>query len=673
MSDTAAPTTVCADAPADPPGDFRLLHRVRRWGYLLLVMQLAGLLAWSAILYSHFSVTWDFAAFSQPWYLIAHGNLDPYSSLEGLPFWQGRAEFIFWILAPLFWLGRSAIVLPWLQDASIVAAEAIAFTWICEVARRHCKEQDAAWLSGLGLLLLLANPWTWWAISFDIHEETLTMFFVAFLAWDLYQARKRRAWVWLAAVLVCGVPSATYAVGVGVGGALAYRRIRPTAAAIAAVGVAYALLMVTLHGEEGFPLAANYGYLAGWTGRAPVNMSLADLVTGMARHPSIAVAALWGNRADIIANLAPGGLLGIGAPAIMPLSIIVLLSTELLDPGGYFWSAPLFQSIPIYVLLPVGTVTVLAWLLRRRRRASLALAGILAAQAFGWAAVWGPRAVDQWLKVSSPEASTLATVLASIPPSAEVFASNGIVGRFSGRSHVQAIGPGNLGLLDRDTWFVIAPTSGIETLTPMASMAMIGALAGPLHATLVTHANGVWVFRLVPRPELGQVILPNGSAALPAWAAAGAAGLPVLAGQVSGWHMAATGAKGYVSDGVEWQEPAGRYRAVVTLSASGPVNVEVWDDTNNTLLARRTIPKTTGIQQVALPLVAPHAPSARAYAGWGPFRADFALPPPGQRLEVRVWSPGGETVNVYSAGLTRTALPAAPARAGSVDWRRPPG
>jgi hypothetical protein len=42
---------------------------------------------------------------------------------------------------------------------------------------------------------------------------------------------------------------------------------------------------------------------------------------------------------------------------------------------------------------------------------------------------------------------------------------------------------------------------------------------------------------------------------------------------------------------------------------------------------------------------------ATVFGGWGPFRADFVPPPPGERLEVRVWSPGGQTVNVYSAEL----------------------
>jgi hypothetical protein len=107
-----------------------------------------------------------------------------------------------------------------------------------------------------------------------------------------------------------------------------------------------------------------------------------------------------------------------------------------------------------------------------------------------------------------------------------------------------------------------------------------------------------------------------------------------------------------VSDGIQWLVQPGPYRAEVTISAAGPVNVEVWDDTDDTLLARLAVPQTTGIQQIVLPVTASDGPDATVYTGWGPFRASFLLPPPGQRLEVRVWSPGGEAVNVYSAELT---------------------
>lgn len=656
MSDVATAVTTHQDEEKPPPGGgYRLLRRVQRFGYLILGIQLAGFLAWSAILFGNFSVTTDFATYDQPWYLIAHGNLDPFDTILHYPFWQNDGEFMPWVLAPFYWVTRSSVMLPWLQDASIVGAEAVALTWLCDVARRRCGDRDAAWLAGVGLLLLVANPWTWWAVSFDVHEEVLVVGFAALLAWDVSRGR-RRAWFWVAPVLAGGAPSATYVVGIGLCGVLAGRRTRRTGAAMALMGAGYSLLLVAVHADLGVPLARHYGYLATSAGYSPPGIGLGGLVKGIIAHPSTLVSALWDKRADIFANLAPAGLLGLGAPVLLPLMLVVLLANTL--SPGYQFAEPLFQSIPIYVLLPAGTIAVLCWLLPRHRRATFVLAGVIAAQAVGWAAVWVPPMAGEWLRIPSSTAATLSDVAARIPASAEVIASQGEVGRFAGRREVHPLfSPGKLPVHGQ-AWIIVTPTTGIQTLTVATSMALIGELAGPLHATLVVHDNDVWAFRWTPPSGSGQLTVPDGSSPLPAWAAAGAAGRPVLAGQEDGWHMAATGAKGYVADGVSWQEPAGRYLAEVTLAAGGPVNVEVWDDSTDTLLARRSIPGTDGREQVVLPAGVPPAPGAARYPGWGPFRADFTLPPPGQRIEIRVWSPGGSAVNVYSAFLA----PAAPGR-----------
>ncbi|HVT71270.1 MAG TPA: DUF2079 domain-containing protein [Trebonia sp.] len=620
-------------AGAAPHGG-RLLGRVRRAGYVLLGLQLAGFLAWSVFEYQRFSLTADYSQYNQAWFLVAHGNLDPYGTVGGIRFWQNDAEFMPWLLAPLYWVFRSGLVLPWVQDLSVVGAELVAFAWLCDLARRRCAEREAAWLAGLGLLLLVASPWLWWTVSFDVHEEPLVIVFAVLMARDLSQGR-RRAWVWAVPVLLGGAPTTTYVLGIGLGGVLAGPRTRPLGARLAAAGFGYSLFLGAVHGN-GAAAGAIHSYLS--------------LASG---HPFRLVQVLWDGRADIVANLAPGGLLGIGMPVILPLALAVIVPDTL---SGSHFGEPLFQNVPLYVLVPVGTVAVLAWLLaryRRHRRAVFALAGLLAAQAVGWAVVWGPQTPGEWVRVSGAEAATLASVQARIPASAEVIASQGVLGRFSGRTSAYPLfSVGQAIPLQPGTWFVITPDSGIESVTPAVSMALVGELAGPLHATLVTHANGVWAFRLNPPPGLRVLRPPGDSAPLAAWTAGATAGRPVLSGPVSGWHLAATGSRGYVADGLEWLENPGRYTAEVTLSAAGTVNVEAWDDTTGTLLARRTVSATGGIRQVGLPVTAPDAGNAGVFSGLGPFHADFDAPPPGQRIEVRVWTPGGAAVNVYSAMLT---------------------
>ena len=123
------------------------------------------------------------------------------------------------------------------------------------------------------------------------------------------------------------------------------------------------------------------------------------------------------------------------------------------------------------------------------------------------------------------------------------------------------------------------------------------------------------------------------------------------AGSPSTWHVTSNGKQGYVADRLEWARLTGMFEARVTLSSDGPANVEVWDNTGNVLLARDSLPSTDGKQTVTLPVNATRDYRKPLYSGWGPFRAKFGGGPKGERLEVRVWTPGGDTVSVYSAQL----------------------
>jgi hypothetical protein len=632
--------------PAGPTGPTGPLRRVRRIGYVVLGLQLAGFLAWSTLLYRRFALTLDFATYHQAWFLIAHGNLDPYSTMLGCAFWQGHCEFLLWLLAPLYWIWPHAVLLLWLQDVAAVAAEAVAFTWLCELAQRYRPGRDAAWLAGAGLVLLAANPWTWQALTWDFHMEPLAILFAALLARDLAN-RRRRAWVWVAPLLACGDVAGTYLAALGLGAVLAGRRLRLRGSAMACLGVGATLLITLVHGNKASSLQT-YDYLAA-TGPLGPPLGVAALVKGIASHPLGVLRVLWGKRLDLWANAAPSGLLGVGFVWLLPIAVVVLLANNLF--AGWLFAAPSFQSLPLYVLVPVGTIAVLGRLASRHRRAALLLTGLIVAQALAWTAAWAPRIPGEWERVPAATAATLASIEARIPASAEVAVSQGVVGRFSGHSTVRPLyGPGKLAARG-ETWFIITPLAGVETMSTASAMALTEELAGPLHATLVAHVNGVWAFRWNPSPGVHTITVPGDSAPLAAWTAVGAAGRAVMAGPVAHWHAASAGGQGYIADGLAWQQPPGQYQASVSLSATGPVDVEVWNDTGDALLARRSIPATSGIQSVTIPVDATTAYRPTVNSGWGPFRTVRLSPPPGQRLEVRVWSPGRETVNVYSAGL----------------------
>lgn len=634
-------------ASAESAGPVR---RMRKIGYVVLGLELTGFLLWSNVLYSHFALTSDFSVYHEAWFKIAHGNLDPYLTSVKFPYWRSHCEFVMWPIALLYWVWPHGVTLLWLQDICLIGAQAVAFTWICETAQRCRPGRDAAWLAGAGLVLLAADPWLWWTLSFDFHAEIIAILFAILLARDLSNGR-RRAWVWVVPLLACGDVAGTYMAGVGLGEALAGRSSRLRGGIVMCLGLGLTLVISLAHANLGSQLDS-YAYLAA-NGHTTSPPSVTALLAGIATHPLTVAQVLWSKRIDIWANLAPGGFLGIGELAILPAVVVVLLANDL-HPGVIF-AGPLFQSALIYILLPVGTATVLGWVARRHRRTALLLAGLIAAQTLGWAWVWGSRTVSQWLRVPTPAAATLAALEARIPHSARIVVSQGVAGRFSDRASVHVLAWTAPVPIHGETWFVIAPAAGIEIQNMESAEALIWELSERVHATLITHANNVWAFRWRPPAGVHELDPPQNSVILPAWASPatpGEAGRPVLDGPIRGWHMTSTGGRGYVADGISWWVPPGHYRAAVTMSATGPVNVEVWDDNrDHALIARRSIPATRGIQSISLPVYVVTAYIVKVYTGWGPFAADFTSPPPGQHLEVRVWSPGGARVNVYGAKL----------------------
>ncbi len=492
---------------------------VRRIAYVVLSLKLAAFASWSVVLFRHFSLTPDFAQYQQAWYLIAHGDLNPYDTVGNFAFWQNHAEFIMWPLALLYWVFPNGVVLLWLQDIGVVGAELVAFTWLCEIALRYRSGRDARWLAGAGLVLLAVNPWSWWAVSFDFHAECLAVLFIALLSWDLANGR-RRAWVWAAAVLACGDVAGTYVLGLGLGLLITSRDSWRRGALLAGLGAGALLLITTIHGNEGSGHGLQaYAYLAPGYNHS---LGLIGLVMGIATHPFAVLAKLWTKRLDLWANLASSGFLGLAYLPLLPLMMVVVVSNSLF--AGDLFSEPLFQSLPVYVLMPVATVGALGWLTRRHRRVGLLAAAVVVAQAIGWSAVWAPQTPAQWLRVPGPTAATLAAVEARIPASAAVFASQGVVGRFATRYDVRPLN-GHLPIRPGQDWFVFTPWAGIETQTTAGAMAFAAELAGHLHATLVTDANDVWAFRWSPPPGMRRLTVTRATSQLPAWTAPGAAGV----------------------------------------------------------------------------------------------------------------------------------------------------
>jgi hypothetical protein len=623
----------------------------RRIGYGVLGLQFVGLALFSLVIYQRFALTHDYASYNQAWYLIAHGDLNPFSTALGFPFWRNNGEFLMWPLALIGVPFGNGVVLLWIQDAAIVGAEAVALAWVCDLVRRPTwNKQFPPWLAvSTALVLLVANPWVYWAVAFDFHMEPLAALFIVLAARDLERRRFKRAAVWVVLTLLCGDLAAALVAGLGLGAVVAGRPWRRAGLVLIVVGTAWVGVLAVL-GMKGGNLSGAYGYLAAQGTVVPSHVGLWSLVTGVLLHPFRVVHVLWVKRVNIVSNLAPSGLLGIFSPWGFGVAAVLVLANNLV--AGLNFSSVSFQYLPMYALMVVGTVMVLGWFARRARRGAVVavtLAVVLAADTLGWAAVWVPKTAGHWILTSPAAVAVLGRIDHQIPAGAEVIASQGIAGRFSSRRWIYDIrGPRTVPVNTSTVWVIVAPRQGIEPATVQEEDALLAEIAGTSGAQLVVNDAGIWAFRWFPQPGARSLTVPAVVPTIAGWTVPGPAGRALTVGPATKWAAVATGRRGYVVAGDYWREPPGRYTATVSLSTRVPVNVEVWNDAGRVLLAHQRVPPTNGSEVVTLPVDATRAYPERLYTGAGPFRIKPEPPPPGDPLEIRVWTPGGGQVAVSS-------------------------
>lgn len=625
------------------------LDRLGRFGVAMLLVQGAAMLWWSTSLWQHFALTYDYSAYHQAWWLIAHGHLNPFSSVFGYSFWRNDLELGIWPLALIGVVFSHGPVMQYAQVGCLITAEIVAWTWM-QKSLAHRLSGRGKPLAIAGLLLLLANPWAWSAISFDFHTEMLALPFAVLAAYDLAHGR-RRAWLWVAFTLVCGEVPATWVAGLGIGAIVAGSQWRRQGVALLVLGLAWIALVSALHANQGGDAVALYRYLAGsHVGR---HATLLGILPAIALHPASILGALWHHRLDIWANVSPGGVVGLASPWALGLALPVLLADNLVL--GNTFAQPLFQNVLLYVMVPLGTILVLVPIYIRWQKVAVGVAAVAAVNALAWSAIWGPEIPTTWLRVPAGSAAVLSRADAMIPKSAEVVASQGVAGRFSDRSLLHLlITPGQvIPLRGTESWWVIAPRIGIELVPSIDQSDLVAELAGPLHAHLALRGHGIWVFRLKLPTTARSLTLPRAPAELPGWLFPGPAGTPLIGGPPSSWTLASSGRTGYVLSGDYWREPAGMFIATVRLATQVPLNVEVWNVTGNVLLARRSILPGRGFQTITIQVESDRIYRPDISSGWGPYQKLSVPRPSGNRLEIRVWSPGHGYAEVAGVGLTR--------------------
>jgi hypothetical protein len=565
-----------------------------------------------------------------------------------------------WPLALITHFGLGGYTPLLVQDVAVVATEVIAFSWILRLLRDradHLPLPDWA-LGAISLLLLVVNPWIYWAVSFDVHLDiTLAAPFVVLALRSLYYRQYRWLWLWVVLGLLCGDVASSYLAAVGLCGMLAARaggrRLLVTSGAVFVVSSITFVVITHLQGGAGAAFVVTQTVDPSGAQTA----SAFDKIGAVLLHPGDITSSMWEHRKNLWALISPAGVLGLTSVWALPLVLVVAVENSV---AGSLFTFPAFQYAALWGPLVVAGVISAARSVRRRwvRRLAAGLLVLSAANTVGWAAVWLPQVPTQWQRVDSPTAAALDRAQRLIPDDAEVLASQGVVGRFADRSWVYAL-PGTAAdvrpVRTRDVYFVVVPYQGIETVPVDRTLGLIGRLAGPMHASLLQHGDGVWVFRWIPPPGTRQVALnaTRSPESVPAWAAQSAVGQPVLTGPASDWRLTArSGAtEGYLLHGAYFTRPPGDYVLRVRLASTATTNVEAWNANGDVLLGRRIVPPTDGITTVEVPVPSTRAYPPKVFTGRFGFTAAPPPPPPGQVVEARVHVPANTTATVYSVRL----------------------
>jgi len=512
-------------AVGDPRSTLRLRKLRRLWviSVAVVTFQAVLLIGWSSFQAHRFALGIDFSIYNQGAWLIAHGHLDPWSSIDGFLFARDHFTILMWPLSLVYSVYPHPLTLLVLQDLASVGAGLVAIRWILEILEYRLATTAGglgvgvvALIVGVALLAIVVDPWIWQADAFDFHMEAFSALLIVLATREFWLHRPRRAMFWCALTLLSSDLGGLLVIGLALSVLVAASGYRRWGAAALAIGVAWT---GAIHGL-GF---ANGSNLSGYSSLvyAPPKtgpVSMIDLVRALTFHPTRMVGAIKAKSGLVYENAIPTGFLGLVNPWTFGVTLIVLVSTALISASIFLQSG--FQCLPAYALGLVGTVLTVVAILshgtarrhRRVRRSIAAVIGVLVlAQVVGLGVVMLPRTSSNWVRISAAQADILASVLADTPSNAQVIVSDGVMGRFSGRESVEPIpwwGGSAYPINRPEVIFVVVPNAGIESLPPAAEFAAMHYVRDVLHARPMRSPHGVYAFKWHPGPTVHSLVLP---------------------------------------------------------------------------------------------------------------------------------------------------------------------
>ncbi|MDA8374832.1 MAG: DUF2079 domain-containing protein [Actinomycetota bacterium] len=495
---------------------------MRRWFRILALLaagvQFTVLLEYSVARFDRYDLGIDFGILNQATSQIASGNLNPYSTIYGHPYWRDQFNLITWPLGFLRVVFPSAFLLLVIQGLALAVASflVIDFTVRHTYSSRLGPSHRILVVAAVAALTL-ANPYAWQADSFDVHVQPIAAVGLVLAMIGFWERRKILPWVGLGLALISGSESALLVVGLGLG-MVAIRSVRRAGLQVTTLGAAWLVLVMALDAHQGTPLPASYGYLAHST-----NQSALSIVVGTLTHPSTPLAVLRARGAWIARIFIYSGIIGAIFPPALGASLVVIGANGLQATPSFITLQTGFQNYPETILLLAAFPIASTWLhsaaVNRRHwlggvvvPATAALSLLICVSAVIYDAGIPP----SWLVVPRPAAAALDRVPRL--PAAEYFASASVIGRFSSRANVIAwiSEPSVVPVCSSKMVVVLADGFGLSLLHKKALEPFAARLSRMPQAHLLIEQDAVYAFELsgLKRGDLlevpsAQLVKPN--------------------------------------------------------------------------------------------------------------------------------------------------------------------
>jgi len=308
----------------------------------------------------------------------------------------------------------------------------------------------------------------------------------------------------------CGVVGALAITGVGAGAILSRRSSRRGGVFVAILGLVWVVVVGSAHlsGAAGRDLSQFYGYLLPAGATSP---GLGEVMRGALSHPGAVWHVVTPKLGTLPIFLAPVGLVGIVDPvACLALAAVALPALASASPAT-FRLVSAFQLWPVLPLVLVGSVVAAAGLEAHRR-------GVVSRLLAGWALlsllVLAGMAADVgplWIRVSSAQAGTLASIARRLPRTDELIASQGFVGRFADRPLLFTPEQPTeaLPVLAPTVVLVLSARAGLVAFPSSITAAFITNAERRLGAAIPVREHGIVELVWRPPPGVGCILFPS--------------------------------------------------------------------------------------------------------------------------------------------------------------------